>query len=93
MLRVGAEAVVEGGDGGDVGVLKEGGEGGEEGLGGTEGFAEGAAVDVAGGVGLVRLGVLGGEGWVHERVGWGEGRVGWGVDVEGVEGGFGGVGD
>ena len=31
-----------------MGVLEEGGEIGEEGLGGLEGVAEGAAVDVAG---------------------------------------------
>ncbi|KAM0803825.1 hypothetical protein BDR22DRAFT_699087 [Usnea florida] len=60
VLRVRAEAVVEGGDGRDVRVVEEVGEGGEEGLRGGEGVAEGAAVDVAGGVGLV--------GWLDVRV-------------------------
>ena len=48
-----------------------------------------------GGVSGVWEWVWGGEGRgvVHEIVGWGEGRVDWLVDVEGVEGGFGGVGD
>lgn len=48
-MRVRAEAVVQGGDGGEVvvGVVEEEGEGGEEGDGGLEGVAEGAAVDVA----------------------------------------------
>ena len=54
-------------------------EGGEEGEGGGVGVAEGAAVDVEECVG----------GGV-ERVGWGRGKV---VEVEGVEGGGGGVGD
>lgn len=43
-----AEAVVEGGDGGEmVGFVEEEGQGGEEGEGGYEGVPEGAAVDVA----------------------------------------------
>lgn len=52
-------------------------------------------MDVAGGEGVSGEGSVGcGDGGrVHEPVGWrGEG-VGGGVDVEGVEGGFGGVGD
>lgn len=97
-----AEAVVDGGDGGEVvGFVEEEGQGGEEGEGGYEGVPEGAAVDVAvagrGGGWLVRVvfglwGVEGrgrkGRGILHEVVGGGEGGLGGGVDVEGVEGGF-----
>ena len=45
---------------------------------------------VSGGRGLF-LGKVGGA--VHEPVGGGEGGLGWEVDVEGVEGGFVGVGE
>lgn len=48
---VGREAVVEGGEGGDVRVREEVGKGGEDGAACLEGVAPGAAVEVAGGVG------------------------------------------